>query len=183
MNTFMAAIGLGQNGGPYTMKGILILAAAVGMMLVSGCRPYSSALDAASHIALEGANRLPGNSGSGRPAAHQQSAIDAYTIERCVQMVSINPPRFLSGTNRFEGTPALYNRCSNAAFVLRICYDGTDLALLDQENYERMWNSEAARLACRNQKVKIVPRTITHIRMSQERRQSLRDDWNRAFKK
>ena len=163
------------------MKAISGALAVCGLMLVSGC--YSSALDAASHIALEGANRLPGNSGSGRPAAHQQSAIDAYTIERCIQMVSTNPPRFLSGTNYFEGTPALYNRCSNAAFVLRICYDGTDLALLDEENYERMWNSKAARLACRNQKVKIVPRTITHIHLSQERRQSLRDDWNRAFKK
>ncbi len=161
------------------MKAILGALAVCGLMLVSGC--YSSALDAASHIALEGANRAPGQ--AGRPAAHQQSAIDAYTIERCVQMVSINPPRFLSGTNRFEGTPALHNRCSNAAFVLRICYDGADLVLLDEENYERMWNSKAARLACRNQKVKIVPRTVTHIRMSQERRQSLRDDWNRAFKK
>ena len=163
------------------MKAILGALSVCGLMLVSGC--YSSALDAASHIALEGANRLPGNSGSDRPATHQQSAIDAYTIERCVQMVSINPPRFLSGTNYFEGTPALYNRCSNAAFVLRICYDGSNLMLLDEETHDRMWNREGVKLACRTQKVKVVPRTITHIHLGQERRKSLRDDWNRAFKK
>ncbi len=161
------------------MKAISGALAVCGLMLVSGC--YSSALDAASHIALEAANRAPGQ--AGRPAAHQQSAIDAYTIERCVQMVSANPPYFLTGSNLLEGTPILHNRCLNVAFVLHICYDGLKLLLLDEKTHERAWNKKGLRLACHDGKVNIAPDFRSRIIYTQEQRQKIRDDWNRAFKK
>lgn len=165
------------------MKTISGALAVCGLMLVSGC--YSSALDAASHIALEAANRAPGpgSSGSVRPASRKQASIDAYTIEQCVVMLSANPPGALSGSNDFGGSPAvLRNRCSNATFVMRICYNGIRTLLLDEETHDRVWNTEGSQLACRAQKYEIVPRRTTRIHLAQEERQALRDNWNRAFK-